>query len=193
MHKRHLEFLYAFIAIVAVTGIYAVAYRQAGAFPAASGLVGHGIGILGFILMLMTETLYSIRKQMTSARWGSMAGWLSFHMVTGLVGPYMVLLHTSMRFNGLAGVVTLLTVVVVISGLIGRYVYTAVPRPAEGTVNASAAAVEPTAPEGRPDPLSARRRALATWYAFHVPLTWVLFTTAAVHVAAALYYATLQR
>lgn len=192
MRKRHMELLYALIAIIVVTGIYAAAYAQAGAFPAASGLVGHGIGILGFILMLMTETLYSIRKQMTDSRWGSMAGWLSFHMVTGLVGPYMVLLHTSMRFNGLAGVVTLLTVVVMISGVIGRYVYTAVPRPAEVSGDAPSAALEPAA-EPRPDPLAARRRALATWYAFHIPLTWALFTTAAVHVVAALDYATLQR
>ncbi len=109
-----------------------LAYRQAGTFPAASSLVGHGIGIVGFILMLMTATLYSIRKRLTDARWGSMAAWLRFHMVTGLVGPYMVLLHTAMRFHGLAGVAMLLTVVVVVSGLVGRYIYTAVPRVIDG-------------------------------------------------------------
>lgn len=177
MRRRHQEFLYAFIAVVAVTALYALAYQQAGAFPRASSLVGHGIGVLGFVLMLMTETLYSIRKQLTDARWGSMASWLKFHMVTGLVGPYMVVLHTSMRFAGLAGVVTLLTVVVVISGLFGRYVYTSVPRVAEKS----------------PGRLAARRRTLATWYSVHVPLTWALFATASVHIFAALYYATLQR
>ena len=50
--------------------------RRRARFPAASGLVGHGIGVVGFVLMLMTETLYSIRKLLTDARWGSMAGWL---------------------------------------------------------------------------------------------------------------------
>jgi hypothetical protein len=120
------------VAIVASTAIYVLAYRQAGRFPSASGLVGHGIGIVGFILMLLTATLYSIRKRLTDVRWGSMAAWLRFHMVTGLVGPYMVLLHTAMRFHGLAGLAMLLTVVVVISGLIGRYIYTAVPRVIEG-------------------------------------------------------------
>jgi hypothetical protein len=87
---------------------------------------------VGIILMVMTATLYTIRKRLTDARWGSMAAWLRFHMVAGLVGPYMVLLHTSMRFRGLAGVAMLLTVVVVISGLVGRYLYTAVPRVIEG-------------------------------------------------------------
>ena len=53
-------------------------------------------------------------------------------MFTGLVGPYMVLLHPAAEFRGLAAVVTLLTVIVVISGLVGRYIYTAVPRTSDG-------------------------------------------------------------
>ena len=122
MFRRHAEIWYALLMILAVTGVYAAAFALGGTMPAASGLIGHGIGVLGFALMLMTETLYSIRKQMTDARWGPMAGWLRFHIVTGLVGPYMVLLHTSMRFSGLAGVAMLLTVVVVASGLVGRYI-----------------------------------------------------------------------
>ena len=41
---------------------------------------------------------------------------------------YLVVLHAGWKFNGLAGVLTLVTIVVVISGVIGRYIYTAVPR-----------------------------------------------------------------
>ena len=44
----------------------------------------------------------------------------------------MVLLHSSWKFNGLAGIVMLMTGVVVISGFIGRYIYTAIPRTADG-------------------------------------------------------------
>jgi hypothetical protein len=189
--RRNRELWYTLVATVAVTALYLVAYRQAGAFPAASGLVGHGIGVVGFVLMLMTETLYSIRKLLIDARWGSMAAWLRFHMVTGLVGPYMVLLHTAVRFQGLAGVAMLLTVVVVVSGVIGRYIYTAMPRTggtAEPDPPASPRVSEPSA--GRP---AAPRSALATWYSVHVPLTWLLFAAAFLHVVVALYYATLQR
>ena len=131
------ELAYALAAIVAVTALYGVAYSQASAFPTASSLIGHGIGIAGFVLMLMTATLYSLRKLRADARWGSTAAWLKFHMVTGLVGPYMVLLHTAMKFNGLAGLAMLLTVVVAASGLVGRYLYTRVPRTAEGPVAAA--------------------------------------------------------
>ena len=84
--------------------------------------------------MLMTETLYSLRKRSRSARWGRMSSWLRFHIFTGLVGPYLVLLHTSWKFNGLAGIVTALMITVVLSGVVGRYIYTAVPRTADGVV-----------------------------------------------------------
>lgn len=126
------ELWWAAAAIAAITAVYLYVVNRWQAIPAASSLFGHGIGILGFILMLATETLYSLRKRSRRARWGRTASWLRFHIFTGLVGPYMVLLHTSWKFNGLAGLVLLLTVVVVISGFIGRYIYTAVPRTADG-------------------------------------------------------------
>lgn len=187
MFSRNRELWYALAAIVAVTAVYLAAYVLQGSVPAASGIVGHGIGILGFVLMLMTETLYSIRKLLTDARWGNMASWLRFHIVTGLVGPYMVLLHTAMKFQGLAGLAMLLTVVVVVSGAVGRYIYTTTPHTVEILVPASATS--------NPDAERhvTRRGALATWHALHVPLTWVLFAAAFLHVVAALYYATLQR
>lgn len=124
----------AFVAILAVTAFYLGMVVLLQGIPGASGFFGHSIGILGFILMLMTETLYSLRKRTRSARWGRMATWLNFHIFTGIVGPYMVLLHSSWKFNGLAGVTLLLTVIVVGSGFIGRYIYTAVPRTVDGVV-----------------------------------------------------------
>jgi hypothetical protein len=63
-----------------------------------------------------------------------MRSWLQFHIFTGIVGAYLVFLHAGWVFRGLAGVLTLMTAVVVASGFIGRYIYTAVPRTAEGIV-----------------------------------------------------------
>ena len=186
MPRRYPELWVSAAAVVVVTVVYLIAYRQAGAFPAAYGFVGHGIGILGFVLMLMTELLYSIRKLMADSSWGSMVTWLRFHIVTGLVGPYMVLLHTSMKFRGMAGLVMLLTVVVVVSGVVGRYLYTAVPRPAEE-------AQPETHARDRRRRKGSPRQALATWRSIHVPLTWALFATAFVHILGAVYYATLLR
>jgi hypothetical protein len=122
----------AIIVSILITVLYAFVVLQLKAIPAARGLFGHSIGVLGFLLMLMTETLYSLRKRSLVARWGRLSSWLEFHIFTGIVGPYMVLLHTSWKFNGLAGVLMLMTIIVVASGFIGRYIYTAIPRTADG-------------------------------------------------------------
>ena len=72
----------AFFAILLITLFYLFVMSQIGGIPAASGFFGHGIGIIGFILMLMTEILYSWRKRSRSARWGKMSAWLRFHIFT---------------------------------------------------------------------------------------------------------------
>ena len=130
---RHRELIAALLVILAVTAVYA-AYVRTSDVPAASGLVGHSLGVLGFTLMILTEVMYSFRKRALHRPRGSMQAWLQVHIFTGIVGPYLVLLHSAWHFNGLAGALTIMTVVVVISGFIGRYIYTAVPRTAEGVV-----------------------------------------------------------
>jgi len=127
------ELLLAATAMVLIGGLYVGVVMVIGT-PTASGLIGHSLGVVGFILMLATETLYSLRKRSTRARWGRMSSWMQFHIFTGIVGPYLVLLHTAWRFQGLAGIVTLLTLIVVLSGFVGRYIYTAVPRTADGVM-----------------------------------------------------------
>ena len=133
MRIRNIELWAAFLVIAVISAAY-VGVALLSEVPAASGFLGHSLGIIGFVLMLMTEILYSLRKRYTFARWGKLQHWLSFHIFTGLVGPYLVLLHTSWKFNGLAGILMLLTVIIVISGFVGRYFYTAVPRAADGTL-----------------------------------------------------------
>jgi len=127
------ELVLAGLSILAITLLYLALTALLGV-PAASGLIGHSIGILGFGLMLITETLYSWRKRSRGRPWGRMSTWLKFHIYTGLVGPYLVFLHSAWKFHGLAGITLLMTAVVVVSGFFGRYIYTAVPRTAEGVI-----------------------------------------------------------
>lgn len=126
------ELWYALAAVLVITLLYGAVVLVFREIPEASGLFGHLIGVAGFGLMLSTETLYSLRKRTRIARWGKMSSWLQFHIFTGIVGPYMVLLHSSWKLNGLAGITLLLTVIIVISGFIGRYIFTAIPRTADG-------------------------------------------------------------
>lgn len=122
--QQHRELEVSFFIIIILSGVY-VAYDIL-AEPAGGHPFGHWLGIIGTLLMVMTETLYSLRKRTRLLnRYGPVRWWLSFHIVTGLVGPFLVLMHTGLQFRGLAGLTALLTAVVVVSGFIGRYLYTA--------------------------------------------------------------------
>ena len=181
MLRGNKELWLALLFMLIITGVYVLVVVFTKKVPPASELFGHSIGIVGFILMLMTETLYSLRKRSRSVRWGRMSTWLQVHIITGLVGPYMVLLHTSWKFNGLAGVTTLLTVIIVISGFIGRYIFTRIPRTMDGLE------IEGTLSQ---EALKQARRLLALWHTIHIPIGIALFISAFVHAGAALYYAT---
>jgi hypothetical protein len=186
-YRGNKEFWLSLLTIISITAVYAFVVWWMRAIPPAGAFFGHLLGVLGFILMLLTETLYSFRKRSHTARWGSMASWLQFHIFTGLVGPYLVLLHTSWKFNGLAGATTLLTVIIVISGFIGRYIYTQIPRTLDGVE------IETSSTKLQAATLARARRLMAVWQVIHIPIGMALFTAAFIHIGAALYYATLLR
>ena len=181
MLRGNRELWLACLAMILITGIYGLVMVFTREIPPASELFGHGMGIVGFSMMLMTETLYSLRKRSRSVKWGRMSAWLQFHIFTGLVGPYMVLLHTSWKFNGIAGITTLFTVIIVVSGFVGRYIFTRIPRTLDGLE------MEGTLSQ---EALKQTRRLLALWHTIHIPIGMVLFVSAFVHIGAALYYAT---
>lgn len=181
MLRGNRELWLAFLAMTVITGVYGLVLIFTREIPPAGEFFGHSLGIAGFVLMLMTETLYSLRKRSRSVRWGRMSTWLQVHIFTGLVGPFMVLLHTSWKFNGLAGATTLLTVIIVISGFVGRYIFTRIPRTLDGLE------IEGTLSH---EALKQARRLMALWHTIHIPIGMALFISAFVHIGAALYYAT---
>ena len=129
--RQHLELEISFFALTVLSAVY-IAYDLL-AEPAGGHLFGNWLGIIGTLLMIMTETLYSLRKRTRLlTRFGPVRRWLSFHIVTGIVGPFMVLMHTGLQFRGLAGFTMLLTVLVVASGFIGRYIYSGLQRARQG-------------------------------------------------------------
>jgi len=184
MLRGYKELWLALLAMLLITGLYGVVVVATKEIPPAYELFGHAIGILGFILMLLTETLYSLRKRSRSVKWGKMSIWLQAHIFMGLVGPFMVLIHTSWKFNGLAGVTTLLTIIIVISGFIGRYIFTRIPRTLDGLE------IEGTLSQ---ETLKQARHLMALWHTIHIPIGMVLFICAFVHIGAAVYFATLLK
>jgi hypothetical protein len=97
-----------------------------------AGGVGLMLGMAGAGLLLLT-LLYTIRKRIPAlARRGSSKRWLEAHIFCGLVGPALITLHTSFKFNGIISVAYWSMVLVVMSGFVGRYLYVRIPRTIRG-------------------------------------------------------------
>jgi hypothetical protein len=98
-----------------------------------NGLLGHGIGILGSLSMVVGVSIYMLRKRMRSlSRMGKLRHWLEFHIFLCTLGPVLVLFHTSFKIGGIVAVSFWSMVAVVLSGVIGRFIYIQIPRTIEG-------------------------------------------------------------
>ena len=98
----------------------------------ASGPVGLGFGVAGLAFFLFLW-LYPIRKKVRWLKWtGPVGEWLRVHTIAGLVVPLLVAVHAGWRFEGLIGLGYFSMVVVCLSGIVGRYLYTHIPRSRNG-------------------------------------------------------------
>lgn len=98
-----------------------------------SGLFGHGLGIVGTFLIVFGVFSYMARKRYRFlSRFGRLKYWLEFHIFLCILGPIMILFHTAFKFGGIVSISFWSMVVVVASGVIGRYIYLQIPRTMEG-------------------------------------------------------------
>lgn len=254
--------LAAVVASAAVGAACASALQ--GDWPAPGSPVGLGLGTVGFVLMVGAQTLYTLRKRLPGFTRGRMSTWLQAHIFMGLFGAFLVVIHAGGRLQGVAGAAFATLAILIVSGLVGRYLYTAAPRTLDGIeVDARQLLERCAAAErqlercgirlhaadlarlgihadlpgwlavlGRPvlswlqrrrcgrfvggmndlapevgvevrrmlcdryqlqldiRSVAAARHWLSWWHLLHVPLSWVMFTLAVVHIAGALSYVT---
>jgi hypothetical protein len=77
--------------------------------------------------------MYSSRKRIRALRQvGQIRYFLEFHIFLCLVGPLLVLYHTTFKFGGLVAVSFWSMTAVVASGLVGRYLYVQIPKGIQG-------------------------------------------------------------
>jgi len=97
-----------------------------------SGTAGHLFAIIGTFFMLLL-LLYSVRKRCRfAANWGDLGIWLSAHIFLGFAGPALVLFHTVFKFSGIVSIAFWSMVLVVVSGVVGKYIFALIPRSLSG-------------------------------------------------------------
>jgi hypothetical protein len=107
---------------------------------APAGLIGHSFGIAGAAMMAIGVGLYMARKRVRFlAGWGRMSTWLDVHIFLCTLGPFLVVLHTSFRVGGLVAIAFWSMVLVVGSGVFGRFLYGHIPKTTQGRVRTLAA------------------------------------------------------
>lgn len=90
---------------------------------------GYWIGVVGALMMLIL-LLYPLRKYMKFAHnWGNIRIWFWAHVILGVLGPLLVLLHSNFRTGSLNAAVALYSMIVVaLSGVAGRFIFQRVNR-----------------------------------------------------------------
>lgn len=153
--KASRAFGYTFVFLVAAIGL-AGAYESLAQkyWPARSLLAGlHSYGymrsyavayepskgiwlLLGWIgsSLMAVMMLYSLRKRVALFKsLGAMRHWLNLHMLMGVLGPLLITLHTTFKFNGLIATSYWCMMVTTVFGILGRYIYVQIPRGITGT------------------------------------------------------------
>jgi len=98
-----------------------------------NGFIGHGLGIVGSLMMILGVASYMIRKRKPRLLgFGYLKHWLEFHIFLCSVGPILILYHTAFKFGGIVSVSFWSMAEVVLSGVIGRFIYVQIPRSIQG-------------------------------------------------------------
>lgn len=103
-----------------------------GLFEAGDDL-GYWLGVAGGTMMLLLFS-YPLRKHFRFAQnWGRVKWWFLVHMLLGVGGPLLILLHSTFHIGSLnAGVALFSMIIVALSGVVGRFIYARVHRGLRG-------------------------------------------------------------
>ncbi len=143
-HALYIVFLFS-LALLAVgsasifgTGYYLTAETERPFHPhyellKPTGLLGHGYGVIGSLMILTGVGLYSGRKRIRAlTSIGKLKYFLEFHIFLCTTGPALVVLHSTFKFGGLVAISFWSMVAVVFSGVVGRYLYVQIPKGIQG-------------------------------------------------------------
>jgi hypothetical protein len=97
-----------------------------------SGTVGQSAGVAAFLIFIFLW-LYPLRKRWKALSFtGGIGKWLDVHVTSALVLPPLLMIHAAWRADGVIGLGFVSMMIVWASGIVGRYLYTRIPRARSG-------------------------------------------------------------
>jgi len=112
-------FLLTLILLITSYTVYAYYVNN----PNGATFIGLMYGVFGLIAILLLM-YYGIRKRTYNTTFGTLKGWLSFHIYIGLLTLVIVPMHAGFKFGiNVHTLSFLLMAIVVISGIFGAYFY----------------------------------------------------------------------
>lgn len=178
------------LTIAAVVGaLFFEAWLSIGApSPFAHTRKGHLMGWLGLGTVLLV-LIYPIKKRTSqNRRWSRR--WFRVHIVAGLIGPLLILLHSGAHVHAIMPLLALAAmVVVVVSGIIGQGVhYLAMRTLNDKRRQLAEQGLASDEIDLRIREMAAQEEAFRLWQSIHSPMTLMFLVLTAMHVIGALYF-----
>ena len=121
--RMEIVFALGLVLVMAVMFVVGRIYWDDRYYIAEEGL-GYAMGLIGGVMMLIAFG-YGLFKHIPALRAiGGMRRWLQIHIFFGIAGPILVMLHTTFHLGSLNGTIAFFSMLLVyLSGIIGRYLY----------------------------------------------------------------------
>ncbi|MDP1948416.1 MAG: hypothetical protein Q8L77_13050 [Nitrospirota bacterium] len=149
---------------------------------------GHVTGWIGLAVILLVF-LYPIRKRAGQNRmWPR--GWFQIHMVAGVVGPLLIVLHAGAHLHALVPILAMVSMgIVALSGIIGQAVhYLALRTLNEERRQLLEQGVSPGEAEVRLHDVASREETFRVWQLIHAPMTLLFMVLVVLHVVGAMFF-----
>ena len=178
-----------FIAVAVAAGWLIEAFLSIGKpSPFAHTRQGHLMGWLGLGITL-SVFVYPIKKRVSqSRRWPR--EWFRVHMVAGVMGPLVILLHSGAHLHALVPLLALAAMAVVtVSGIVGQGVhYLALRTLNDRRRQLHDQGLSAEQVELHLHRMAEREEAFRLWQSIHAPMTLMFLILTAMHVVGAIYF-----
>lgn len=186
---RRLAYIGLFV-VVAVFSVWAVeAFLSIGKpSPFAHTKQGHLMGWIGLGITL-TVFVYPVKKRINrNRRWPR--EWFRVHLVAGVMGPLLILLHSGAHLHAIVPSLALATMaVVVVSGIVGQGIhYLALRTLNDRRRQLHDQGLNADEAELHLHRMVAQEEAFRLWQSIHSPMTLLFLVLTVLHVIGAVYF-----